>query len=71
MAGETYDQQVLNVHGKVVVLRSSRTGSLAGIDATARALREAGADLVLIISDDTTIEALDEDLMRAAGWVRA
>lgn len=42
----------------------------ARINQIQEALKAAGCLLTLVISDDITIETLDENQMRACGWVK-
>ncbi len=52
---------------EVLVLRMSEKNDAA----TALQLAHETGLLVVLLSDGATLEALDEDDMRAAGWVKA
>lgn len=64
------DGTVLDVADRVLVIRTEPRTPFDP-EQLRKKLKAARANTVLIITDGTTIEALDEEQMRAAGWVRA
>lgn len=54
--------------GAIVVLRGEFP--LEAIEEISEQLLERGASFILLMAPDQSIEQLDEDDMRAAGWVR-
>lgn len=59
-----------DVDGKVAVVRRADTPADEE-NALTQVLFDAGATCVLVLNEDATIEALDDEQMRAHGWVRA
>lgn len=65
------EHEVVDAVGKVLVVRTTAGESGLSLGAAQTLQRRTGATCVLVLPHDAKVETLDEDEMRAAGWVRA